>query len=52
MHEIQSGPLPMSDNQRVIILRCSRRLGIGAGGVGAPNSRSKNEGPEEYEGPE
>ncbi len=34
-------------DQRVNSRRCCcRRPGIGAGGVGAPNSRSKNDGPE------
>jgi len=47
---ICSGPVNEVNDQRVITRRgcCgSRRPGIGAGGVGGPNSRSKNDGPEE-----
>ena len=41
----------MVNTQRVITRRggCCRRPGIGAGGVGGPNSRSKNDGPEKPE---
>ena len=50
--DIQIGRWKPAENYWEKIRRGSRRPGIGAGGVGAPNRRSKNEGPDENDGPD